>query len=536
MSARPAPRALVAALFTLLACCAGPASASAAELTVTGDCIAVTRFSELGPVHSTVSGLEPGKKYFVSVESAPGAGPSNMVAVKEVTANDAGGVSVTNAGGPAGGHASLTVKVRPSQVYTVALAERTLPVCGWVQPALTTPECLEREPATGYLAPFSVTLTDGGWWTPYNVMVESNPGATHLGHFVYGATVTNADGFFTHTPSIDPSYVVPTVTSVHVKVRPQYSWSQVVTVEREVPICAASDSTPPVVTPIVEGDEGHDGWYRSDVTVSWEARDGESPIDSTSGCDTVTVDADTAGRTFTCTATSAGGTTTSEPVTIKRDATAPAITATRTEPNAAGWNDGDVTVTFACSDEGGSGVASCTDPKTLSADGAGQVAHGEAVDAAGNTALVRVEDIDIDTTAPSVDLTGGGTYTIADTVTIGCTVTDSLSGVASDTCADVAGTRPAWEYALGDTAVSATATDAAGNDGTGSATVTVNATAASLCTLTQRWVDKRAVADALCVKLEHGDLGSYRNHLAAQAGKSVSAENVATLTRLAAAL
>jgi hypothetical protein len=94
-----------------------------------------------------------------------------------------------------------------------------------------------------------------------------------------------------------------------------------VTVEAPPP---PSDTTPPVVTPNVSGTLGNNDWYVSDVTVSWTVTDDESAISSTSGCDSTAITTDTAGTTLTCTATSAGGTS-SESVTIKRDATAPTI-------------------------------------------------------------------------------------------------------------------------------------------------------------------------------------------------------------------
>lgn len=53
-------------------------------------------------------------------------------------------------------------------------------------------------------------------------------------------------------------------------------------------------------------------------------------------------------------------------------------------PNAAGWNNTNVTVSFTCSDAT-SDVASCPDPVTVSAEGAGQNVTGTATDKAGNT-------------------------------------------------------------------------------------------------------------------------------------------------------
>jgi hypothetical protein len=84
--------------------------------------------------------------------------------------------------------------------------------------------------------------------------------------------------------------------------------------------------TPPTIVPHVEGPLGDDGWYTGDVTVTWTVADPESPVSSTSGCDAQVIDYDTAGATFTCTATSFGGTATPVDVTVKRDATPPDVT------------------------------------------------------------------------------------------------------------------------------------------------------------------------------------------------------------------
>jgi len=85
------------------------------------------------------------------------------------------------------------------------------------------------------------------------------------------------------------------------------------------------DSTPPVITPNVTGTLGNNGWYVSNVNVSWNVTDAESAVSSMTGCGSSSVSTDTAGVTFTCTATSVGGTA-SNSVTIKRDLTAPVLT------------------------------------------------------------------------------------------------------------------------------------------------------------------------------------------------------------------
>jgi HYR domain-containing protein len=85
-----------------------------------------------------------------------------------------------------------------------------------------------------------------------------------------------------------------------------------------------TDATPPVVVPEVDGPIGANGWYVGDVTVSWNVSDPESAF-TTDGCATTIVDTDTAGMTFTCTATSLGGASAPVSVTVKRDATAPVL-------------------------------------------------------------------------------------------------------------------------------------------------------------------------------------------------------------------
>jgi Ca2+-binding RTX toxin-like protein len=88
---------------------------------------------------------------------------------------------------------------------------------------------------------------------------------------------------------------------------------------------STDDLTPPVITPTVSGTLGSNGWYVSDASVSWAVDDPDTPVSSTSGCDAATVTADTAGTTFTCQATSGGGTA-SVSVVVKRDTTAPTVT------------------------------------------------------------------------------------------------------------------------------------------------------------------------------------------------------------------
>jgi hypothetical protein len=88
----------------------------------------------------------------------------------------------------------------------------------------------------------------------------------------------------------------------------------------------ALDATPPVVTPVVTpaAPDGANGWYRGPVTVTWDTPDPESPVVDPVGCGAASPGDGTS--VLTCNATSAGGTT-SVPLTIKRDSTAPSTPA-----------------------------------------------------------------------------------------------------------------------------------------------------------------------------------------------------------------
>jgi len=140
-------------------------------------------------------------------------------------------------------------------------------------------------------------------------------------------------------------------------------------------------------------------------------------------------------------------------------------------PNANGWNDTDVRVQFTCYTTR-SGVTTTGVPATLTTEGADQTVSGSCSGLTGGAMRITAGPINIDKTPPVVTYTGNqGTYTPDQMVNITCTATDDLSGVESTTCADITGL--AASFAPGLNTFSATATDRAGNTGTGSTSFTV---------------------------------------------------------------
>lgn len=233
---------------------------------------------------------------------------------------------------------------------------------------------------------------------------------------------------------------------------------------RRVEGAVPTDSTAPVIMPTVTGTLGNGGWYVSNVSVSWAVSDAESAITASSGCDATTLTADTAGMTFTCSATSGGGTA-SQSVTIKRDATAPDIQfAGRTAANGAGWNNADVTVDWTCSDAL-SGANSLNVSETQTAEGANQSATGTCEDAAGNSSSDTQTGINTDKTAPTVNITApanGATYLLNAMVAADYACADTLSGIGA--CAGpVASGANVATGSVGAHSFTVNATDAAGN-------------------------------------------------------------------------
>lgn len=85
------------------------------------------------------------------------------------------------------------------------------------------------------------------------------------------------------------------------------------------------------------------------------------------------------------------------------DSIPPTISATVSPPaNGNGWHSGNPTITFDCADVG-SIITSCSEPVTVSTEGASQVVTGTAVDLAGNSVSTRVS-INLDKSLPQVSI------------------------------------------------------------------------------------------------------------------------------------
>lgn len=87
----------------------------------------------------------------------------------------------------------------------------------------------------------------------------------------------------------------------------------------------AGDTTSPVILPSVSGTIGTNGWYRSNVVVTWSVTDPESGIIASSGCSPTTLTNATSGTTLTCSAINGVGLARSVPVTVRIDKSVPFV-------------------------------------------------------------------------------------------------------------------------------------------------------------------------------------------------------------------
>lgn len=156
------------------------------------------------------------------------------------------------------------------------------------------------------------------------------------------------------------------------------------------------------------------------------------------------------------------------------------ITSTATPaPNANGWNNTNVTVSFACA--GGGAPLNCQAPQTITTEGGAINVGGTVRDAANNQATTS-RTLKIDKTPPILNLASPASTLTTPLLALTGTATDALSGIATVRCnnapATLGGVNLACNVNLvaGLNTISIQATDQAGNTTTATQNVTLNAT------------------------------------------------------------
>jgi hypothetical protein len=224
-----------------------------------------------------------------------------------------------------------------------------------------------------------------------------------------------------------------------------------------LPGLAQADVT---ITPVCNGAGCSGGWYTVDVTVAFQLSGSGFTIKQ--GCGTSSVNSDTAGATFDCLVDTGGGNIVGRSVTVKRDATPPAVTGSSAAraPDANGWYNHAVGIGFSGSDNL-SGIASCTAVTYSGPDNGSASVAGTCTDNAGNTSAAGSFALKYDGTPPSVNASAGrapdanGWYNHP--VAVAFAGTDSTSGINSCSSATYSGPDD------GGASVSGSCSDNAGN-------------------------------------------------------------------------
>jgi PKD repeat protein len=144
------------------------------------------------------------------------------------------------------------------------------------------------------------------------------------------------------------------------------------------------------------------GWNNTNVSIPFTAADALSGVASTTVLSPLLLTAEGAAVTGSVTVSDRAGNNTSvTSPAVKIDKTPPAISAVVSPlPNADGWHNTDVTVSFSGTDLL-SGVASGSGPVTVTTEGAGQVVTDAVADAAGNSASLS-KTLNIDKTPADI--------------------------------------------------------------------------------------------------------------------------------------
>jgi hypothetical protein len=410
----------------------------------------------------------------------------------------------------------------------LSMSQNVTDAAGNTTAVASAPVNIDRTP------PITTALAPTGW---------SNTGVT-----VTLSALDNLSGVDTTYYSLDGGQV-QSGTSVAIASQGIHSlvyWSvdKAGNVEFQNTVQVLIDRSAPTITDSLDPAANGVGWNRTDVTVSFLCTDALSGVAFCTPTELIT--AEGAAMIVNGQARDNAGNTATDAVGVSIDKTDPTIEASADRPpNVNGWYSADVVVSFSCADAL-SGVATCSRPATLG-EGASLSASGAAADLAGNTSSTSLSGINVDETAPTIAFAGNvGTYTVDQTVTITCSASDALSGIANSTCTTIS--SPAYTFGTGTTSRSAAATDRAGNTGVATASFTVTVTAASLDNLINQFFGGRtsgangliakanAISAAANANARSGALGAFDNQVDAKLGNPLTAAQIALLKQLGSQL
>jgi len=132
--------------------------------------------------------------------------------------------------------------------------------------------------------------------------------------------------------------------------------------------------------------DGNNGWYKTNVSLTWNVSEPESPNSlQKTGCANQSITADQAETSYSCSASSAGGSTGPVSVSIKRDGTAPSVSLVGGPANGASYYFDSVPAAPTCTaSDNLSGLAGACSVSGYSTAVGSQTVTATASDLAGN--------------------------------------------------------------------------------------------------------------------------------------------------------
>jgi hypothetical protein len=237
-------------------------------------------------------------------------------------------------------------------------------------------------------------------WNNSNVTVSlisvDNPGGSGVNQITY--SVAGAQTIPTTT--LSGSSASFTISAEGISTITFFGTDNAGNVEAANTLTIRLDKTPPTITGTRTPVANANGWNNSLVTVSFQCADVLSGLAAGSPPTSTVLSTQGAGQSVSGTCTDIAGNAVSASVQgINIDLTPPILTISANPPaNANGWNNSDVTVSFAAVDTL-SGVAVVNGPVTVTTEGAGRVVSGSATDLAGNLTTGSIT-INLDKTPP----------------------------------------------------------------------------------------------------------------------------------------
>ncbi len=180
-------------------------------------------------------------------------------------------------------------------------------------------------------------------------------------------------------------------------------------------VVTITDNIPPITTASASPLPNSNNWNNTEVTITLSATDIESgsglakteysfdSLNWTIYTEPLTITTEGTTKVYYRSIDTAGNTEQVKSRELKIDKTSPVITTiTSPQPNSFGWNNTDVIITFTATDVL-SGIASVSEPQTVTTEGKNQNIGGQATDLAGNTISTSII-LNIDKNKPEITL------------------------------------------------------------------------------------------------------------------------------------